>query len=90
MTEYKDALDRFEYADYQSESPCWVDAKKLLGNSTYDTIRRALRIAHELMQEPSEEMTKKAIESYNQNGKFALVSHYKAMRDQLLKEVNND
>lgn len=99
-TEYKKALDKvnehISYCNRQLENT-WIlnnDNEKIENIKEailfHNTLSNAMRIAHALMQEPSEEMRIAAIESYNQNGNFALVSHFKAMRDQMLKEALNE
>lgn len=83
--DYKAALVDFNSAQIDTEMP--TQALVLVSYDTIYAIEHALKIADKLMQEPSEGMTDAAINSYAENGKFALVSHFKAMRDQMLKEV---
>ena len=54
------------------------------------TIRTALLVYKKLMDEPSNRMIDVAIDSYGKNGDLALVTHFKAMRDQLIREVEED
>lgn len=50
-------------------------------------IESALKLAAKVTSEPSEGMIKAAISSYNNNGEFALVTHFKAMVSQAMGEV---
>lgn len=53
----------------------------------HETIRRALRIADKLMQEPSEAMQVAAVGNDWASGKLVAIATFRAMRDQMLKEI---
>lgn len=87
------AQDKFDsIVDLYCESPS-VSAAQLVdyagGTNHAAAIRFALKLAAKVMQEPSHTMLDAAIKSYNQNGQFALQSHFTAMISQACKEVEN-
>lgn len=77
-TEFKDALDAYDTFNANGEYVCD------LHDYTKGTIRRALKIAHRLMQDPSEGMIEAA-----QNSPFdSYQDDFETMRDQMLKEID--
>ena len=97
MTEFKDAL---EYADreiaateenlYHAKKSNTQSMVDLFSNKLayFKKIRRALRIADRLMQEPSEEMVR-----VSGNETVFLRDNpriFKAMRNQMLREIEDD
>lgn len=94
MTEYKDALNWLHNVAALSDGSEY-------GEEMVGFIERALKIAERLIQEPSEGMINVAENIISHfDGEFGEINCYmegykaeeifKAMRDQLIKEVNND
>ncbi len=96
-TEFAEALDRIEQEVYEAvcEYKCSsveVDCDDVLGEKTVRTIEKALLIADKLMQEPSFDMKWLGgveVEHPNETrGSLDRASDtFKAMRDQLFKEI---
>ena len=84
--EFRDALDWLRIAEFSCE-------RDMPHDDVITTLRRALLIADKLMQEPSDNMIKEAIKAYNateSNGKNdhnEVCAEFRAMRDQMLREV---
>lgn len=88
MSEFKDALDVIDKLDP------FEDGLKIYGEVQFNhtkTIRRALLIADRLMGEPSNEMVNAGIAAvYTELGvRYCAMDTFKAMRDQMLKEIEN-
>lgn len=56
----------------------------------YDAIKSALRFTLAAMDALSNEVIQAGITSYNENGNFALVSHFKAMIAALVAQVEGE
>lgn len=91
MTEFKEALDRLEDAmSIKGNIESW-EAVALCIGTEFNTIRRALIIADALMGEPTSNMIQA---SFNAPylGKMSyesiLVSEWKAMRDQMIADLD--
>ena len=62
----------------------------VVSNNSLETIRRALMIADKLMQEPSDRMDTAGEFFYWPEGEVCPTNIFKAMRDQLLIEVDQE
>ena len=86
MTEFKEALIKFQGFDktFDDNETFQLDSKTIL------TIRRALLIADRLKQEPSEAMVIEG-EAENEESWSLKTAEmvFKAMRDQLIREIDN-
>ena len=83
MNEFREALELVEEGYIALTSTGSTTNNKRISK----TIRKALRIADKLMQEPSEGMLKKAIIPKGTYCEFPNTKRFKAMRDQMLKEI---
>lgn len=100
MTEFKDALDWIEREIRSRESFARMADPKTAHDQQRQIrhmhiAKRALRIADRLMQEPSEEVLRLGYIGYNPGGIYhpqapinEMSSALKAMRDQMLKEID--
>lgn len=89
MTQFKDALAILSrYNEWRRGAEIAQPNAKQVGEAI-DTAIKALRIADRLMGEPSEGMVLKARGEMNHfdNSSIAI---YKAMRDQMLKEIEQE
>ena len=96
-TEFAEALECIDQNVYEAicEYKCSskeVDCDDVLGDKTVETIKKALRIADKLMQEPSDEMYEKGggvtRRDYSKGHISDPLMIFEAMRDQLIKELD--
>ena len=80
MSKYKTALEQLGKVVCDDQVIYWLCCNE-------EAIRHALLIADRLMGNQSQETIQAGINSYNMNGQFAILQHFKSMRDQLVKEV---
>lgn len=79
-TEFKDALDAVnESLEYYKNAP---HPSIVISDNHKQTIRRALKIAHRLVQEPSEGMRQLSSSDWPS-------TDWENMRDQMLAEIDN-
>lgn len=102
MSEYTEALEKFNFHLKTADNTKYGVVLQLMigadfSNQQVAAIHKALRIADKLMQEPSIEIWISSIRAYAQNCKphieideYAMLHFYKAMRDQLIAEVEED
>lgn len=83
-------LDKQKLEAAIAEETKWTDALTGAGYEHHLTVLSALRFTLAAMDKPSDEVIQAGITSYNENGNFALVSHFKAMIAALVAQVEGE